>query len=194
MDKTPHIDQHYIKALAENDTRKVAEIYQRFAGKVKAMILNNNGDEDEAADVFQEALTDIYRKAATGNFILTCPFEAFLIVICKNKWLTQLEKKQRRGVTFKDPEGYDVGADVFKEAATVKMHNDRKRLLETQFQALGEGCRELLQLSWTGKAMDEVAALLKMTYAYARKKKSECMGKLTELVRQSPDFKTLQYV
>jgi RNA polymerase sigma factor (sigma-70 family) len=157
------------------------------------MIINNNGTEDDAADVFQEALTDIYRKAATGSFILTCPFEAFLVVICKNKWISQLEKKQRQGVTLKDPVGYDIGTDVFKDAATIKQYNDRKQLLEAQFKALGEGCRELLQLSWTGKAMEEVAALLKMTYAYARKKKSECMGKLTELVRQSPDFKQLQY-
>jgi DNA-directed RNA polymerase specialized sigma24 family protein len=59
MDKTAHSDQRYITALVENDQRLIAEIYQRYAGKVKGMILTNNGSEDDAADVFQEALIDI---------------------------------------------------------------------------------------------------------------------------------------
>ena len=193
MDKTPHIDQRYVTGLLQNDQRIIGEIYSRFADKIKWLVLHNNGNEDDAGDIFQEALTDVFRRAQKGDFVLTCPFEAFLVVICKNKWLSQLEKRQRQGVTLKDPQGYDVGADVFKEAETVQRHSNRRRLLEEKFAALGEGCREILTLSWAGKAMDEVASLLKVSYAYARKKKSECMGKLTELVRQAPEFKHLQY-
>jgi RNA polymerase sigma factor (sigma-70 family) len=192
MDKPAHIDQRYITALMENDQRLIGEIYQRFAGKVKGMILSNNGTEDDAADVFQEALVDIYRKAASGNFTLTCPFEAFLIVICRNKWLSQLEKKQRQGVTFKDPEEYTIGTDVFREAEIVRQHQLRRNLLEQKFGQLGDGCKELLQLSWSGRSMEEVSDILKVSYGYARKKKSECMGKLTELVQTAPDFKQLQ--
>jgi RNA polymerase sigma factor (sigma-70 family) len=193
MHKIPHIDQRYITGLLQNDPRLTEEIYSRYSGKIKGMILNNNGDEDDAADIFQEALVDIYRKAAKGDFILTCPFEALLVIICKNKWITQLQKKQKQGVTFKDPEGYDYGSDVFKEAEVVQKQNERRNLLERKFAELADGCREILQLSWAGKSMEEVANTLKLSYAYARKRKSECMGKLTDLVMGSPDFKHLQF-
>jgi RNA polymerase sigma factor (sigma-70 family) len=192
-EKTPHADQRYIHALLHNDPNLVEEIYHRYAGKIKGMILNNNGQEEDAADIFQEALVDIYRKAAKGDFILTCPFEALLVVICKNKWITQLKKRQKSGVTFKDPEGYNFGSDVFKEAELVQKQNERRNLLEQKLTELGESCREILKLSWLGKPMEEVATLLKMSYAYARKRKSDCMGKLTELVMASPDFKQLQF-
>jgi DNA-directed RNA polymerase specialized sigma24 family protein len=104
-----------------------------------------------------------------------------------------LEKRQKQGVTFKDPAEYAFGTDVFKDAETVHTHQKRRNLLEEQFARLGDGCRELLQLSWAGRSMEEVSEILKVSYGYARKKKSECMGKLTELVKSAPDFKQLQY-
>lgn len=193
MDKIAHTDQRYINGLLTNDAQLVEEIYSRYSGKIKGMILNNNGNEEDAADIFQEALVDIYRKAAKGDFVLTCPFEALLVVICKNKWISLLKKRQNSGVTFKDPEGYAYGADVFKEAELVQKQNERRNLLERTLSELAEGCREILQLSWAGKSMEQVAAILKLSYAYARKRKSDCMGKLTDMVMQSPDFKLLQF-
>jgi len=41
--------------------------------------------------------------------------------------------------------------------------------------------------------MDEVAELLNVTYGYARKKKSECIGKLIKIVQQSSQFKSLKW-
>lgn len=193
MDKTPHTDQRYINGLLHNDAVLIEELYSRFAGKVKGMILANNGNEEDAADIFQEALIDIYRKAAKGDFVLTCPFEALLIVICRNKWINQLQKKQRSGVTFNEAGGYTAGTDSFKEAEAVYRQNERRSLLERKFAELAEGCRELLKLSWSGKSMETVAGALKVSYAYARKRKSECMGKLTELVMAAPDYKHLQF-
>ena len=59
------------------------------------------------------------------------------------------------------------------------------------FQKLGNACKELLTATFKIKSMEEVAASLGVTYAYARKKKSLCIGKLTELVQESPKFNQL---
>ena len=40
--------------------------------------------------------------------------------------------------------------------------------------------------------MEEVAEFLGVTYGYARKKKSQCMGKLTQLVKNSNEFQQLK--
>jgi hypothetical protein len=40
--------------------------------------------------------------------------------------------------------------------------------------------------------MEEVADFLGVTYGYARKKKSQCMGKLTQLVKNSNEFNQLK--
>ncbi|HRH48474.1 MAG TPA: sigma-70 family RNA polymerase sigma factor [Panacibacter sp.] len=187
----PHPDTKYIEALVNNNTELLSEIYTRFAGKIKLLVLQNAGSETDADDIMQDALVAIYHKAVTGNFMLTCPFEAFLYTICKNLWLMQLRKKSRQPVTNSGDAQYETGTDVFKEAEAVINNNKRRLLLEKKFEQLGEGCRKVLELAWSGKPLDEVAALLNNTYAYIRKKKSECMGKLSALIKQSPEYKTL---
>ncbi len=188
-----HPDQQYIEALVNNDSPLLKELYDKYAGKIRDMVLKNNGTETDAADVFQEALMAIYQRAKERNFILSCPLDAYLYLICKNRWINELQKRSTRRVTFVDTEGYNYKEDVFKNTEVIKNQQERSSLLEQKIRELGEGCRELLLLSWTGISMYEVAAKLQNSYGYIKKKKSECMAKLIVLVKQSPQFSALQW-
>jgi RNA polymerase sigma factor (sigma-70 family) len=188
-----HPDQKYIDALVNNDTELLRGLYDRCAFKIKAMVLKNSGSETDAADIFQDALLAIFEKAKTGNFTLTCPIEAYLYLICKNRWINELNKKGSSGVTFTDTEGFSYGEDVFKSTEQVQNMEERQQLLAQKMKELGDGCRKLLELSWSGLHMEEVARLLDNTYGYVRKKKSECMGKLINLVKASPAFTQLKW-
>lgn len=190
----PHPDQKYIDALLNNDTVLVEELYKRFSDKIKWMVLKNNGNETDAADIFQDALLSIYHKAKTRDFVLTCPLDAFLYLVCKNKWMNELSKRKSHKVTITDTAGYNtIGEDTFRLAEDCRLREARIDLLKEKLSQLGESCRQLLQLSWGGKSMEEVAAILNVTYGYARKKKSECMGKLVELVKQASGFSSLKW-
>ena len=189
-----HPDQKYINALLENDTVVLEELYHKFSEKIKWMIIRNNGAETDAADIFQDALLSIYNKAKAGDFTLTCPLEAFLYLICKNKWLNTLNKKKTQKVTITDTEGFNyIGEDNFKLAEDCVLQQERNNLLTEKLAEMGDSCKKILRLSWSGIAMDEVAKQLNVTYAYARKKKSECMARLITLVKQSPKFNSLKW-
>ena len=189
-----HPDQKYIDALLENDPVVLDELYRKFSEKIKWMIIRNNGTETDAADIFQEALLSIYHKAKTGGFTLTCPLDAFLYLICKNKWLNTLNKKKTQKVTITDTEGYsNIGEDNFKLAENCVLEQERRDLLTEKLAEMGESCKKILRLSWSGMPMDEVAKQLDVTYAYVRKKKSECMARLITLVKQSPKFNALKW-
>lgn len=190
-----HPDQKYIYALVNNDAALLDELYRRFSGKIRWMVLQNSGTETDAADVFQDALLSIYQKARTGNFVLTCPLEAFLYLICRNKWMNELNKRKpyRSKALTGDEQQDDVGEDSFKLAEDCMTKNARKDLLMQKLTELGEGCRKLLKLSWSGLSMEEVANTLHVTYGYARKKKSECMARLITLVKESDQFNGLKW-
>jgi RNA polymerase sigma factor (sigma-70 family) len=189
---TTHPDQQYIDALLRNDRKLLEEMYAKYADKIKNMVLQNNGTESDAADIFQEAIVAIYQKAKKSNFVLTCPLEAYLYLICKNRWINELKRKTNK-VTFTDTEGYNYGEDVFKNTEVIISQHERKKLLDEKFKELGERCRQLLELSWSGISMEEVAKALNNTYGYVRKKKSECVAKLVALVKTSPQFANLQW-
>ncbi|HXO76618.1 MAG TPA: sigma-70 family RNA polymerase sigma factor [Puia sp.] len=189
-----HPDHRYIEALLNNDAPLLKELYRKHFGKIQRMVLNNNGTEAEASDLFQDALLSIFKKARTEAFTLTCPLDAFLYIICKNKWMNELNKNKTRGVTISDPEGYnDISDDSLKLAEDWLIQESRQSLLVEKLENLGDSCRRLLYLSWSGKSMNEVAEMLKLSYGYARKKKSECMAKLISLVRESPQFNSLKW-
>jgi RNA polymerase sigma factor (sigma-70 family) len=176
-----HTDQRFINALLHNDTLMVREIYQRFAPKISHYIMANSGSEDDAADILQEALIDIYKQAQQKKLQLTCPFEPFLLLVCKRKWLNELKKRGRLPVT-KDVDDVSIGEDVFAMAEQLQ-HQDQKMQVFLQcFKELGKACQDILQKCLGGEDQEKIAEQLKITYGYLRKKKSECMASLTKMI------------
>src|SRR5947209_2178041 len=126
--KVIHTDQRFINGLLQNDTLTVQEIYERFSGKVKCYIIENNGTEDNSADIFQDALIDIYHHAKTRSLQLSCPFKPFLLLVCRRKWLNELKKRGRHKVT-NDTEGLStIGEDVFAMATQLQEQGERTKL------------------------------------------------------------------
>ena len=181
---TIHPDQKYITALLQNDVQMVDQIYRFFSPPIRRYILQNRGDEADAADIFQEALLDIYNQAKYKGLTLTCPFEPFLLLICKRKWINQLKKSGRSPVTKMADDLSDYGEDVFASAEQLMRGEDDMRLLLAEFARLGEKCREIIKLSLSGRRQEEIAAALGVSYGYLRKKKSECLATLMAYVEE----------
>ena len=157
------------------------------------MVLRHNGTAHDAADIFQDALLDVYKRAKQNDFILTGPLEPFLYVVCKNKWHKKKIKNNAAGVTNRWSEGNTIGEAGYLLAEEYLISRERKELVSKKLAELGQNCRQLISLSLGGASMFEVAAALNITYAYARKKKSECLAKLVALVKQSPEYKQLRW-
>ena len=178
-----HADQRFINALLQNDALLVKEIYNRFAAKVKTYIIQNSGSEDDAADIFQESLIDIYQQAQYKGLQLTCPFEPFLLLVCKRKWLNELKKRGRQGVTKGTQDLSEIGEDVFAIAEQMQLQDDKAKLFMQVFEKLGERCREIISKCLGNKPQEEVAEELGVSYAYLRKKKSECTAELVKMIK-----------
>jgi len=183
MAKSVHPDQRYITALLHNDARLIHEIYKKCAGRVKSFVTFNNGTADDAEDIFQEALVDIYNQAKYKDLQLSCPLEPFLLLICKRKWLNMLKKKSLLPVTNSEDDVLLVGEDTFEQAERLEEETDKAGRFALAFEKLGERCKEIIQWSMQGEAQEKVAEALGVTYGYLRKKKSECMASLIKLIQ-----------
>ncbi len=190
-DKKVHSDQRFVIGLLENNTAIIKEIYNSYVPKVVNYIKKNSGGADDAKDVVQEVLITIYNQAKEKNLILTCPFDAYFFLLCKRKWLNQLKKRTHKEVTINE-EVLSKDDDAYYLASETELFNEKQHLFNTMFQKLGNACKELLKTTFKIKSMEEVAAELGVTYAYVRKKKSLCIGKLTKLVQESSAYNNLQ--
>lgn len=192
IEKKLHPDQMYIDGLVHNNSAVIESIYKKFVPKVKNYIRTNSGDDDEAQDVIQEVLITIYNQAKTNGMQLTCPFDAYFFLLCKRRWLNELKKSSNKEVTLKD-DNVSVDESVQEMTSQTEFFDEKQSLFDEMFQKLGEKCREVLQLSFVLKTMEEVAEKLNVTYGYVRKKKSLCTGQLTEMIQQSPRFRSVNY-
>ena len=188
-----HSDKKYIDALLANNEPLLKELYQKCFGKIKNFVIQNHGTADDAWDLLQEAMLSIFYKLKQKPFVLTCPFDAFIYIVCRNLWIKELRKKHLNGVTISMDEGYFIaGENNIALAEECDQQHERRKLFLEKFSQLGEGCRELLKHNWRGLHLNEVAVKLNISYAYARKKKTECMAKLIMLMKQSPQYDQLK--
>lgn len=190
MSKKPHADQKYIIALVNNDNRILGELYQKYSPKIVGYITKNSGSYDDAQDIIQETLITIFHQAKEKNFVLTCPFDAYFYLLCKRKWLNKINKKVIKGVTILE-EITSITDEQEQLALETEIYEKRTSLFEEKLIELGGKCKELLDLAFKIKKMDKVAETLGVSYGYARKKKSECIGKLTKMVKSSSKFNNL---
>ncbi len=190
MDKKPHQDHKYITALLNNDSRVLNELYRKFSGKIIGYVSKNSGSADDAQDIIQETLITIYHQAKEKNFVLTCPFDAYFFLLCKRKWLNVLNKKGIKQVTILE-EITSITDEQEILANETELHEKRTNLFQDKLIELGGKCKELLDLAFKVKKMQKVAELLGVTYGYARKKKSECMSKLTKMIKNSSNYDSL---
>lgn len=189
-DKNLHPDQVYIDGLVQNNSSIIQSIYKKFVPKVKNYIRTNSGDDDQAQDVIQEVLITIYNQAKTNGLQLTCPFDAYFFLLCKRRWLNELKKSSNKEVTLMD-DNVSTDEPVQEMAFQTETFDEKQSLFDEMFQKLGEKCQEVLKLSFVTKTMEEVAEKLNVTYGYVRKKKSLCTGQLTEMIQQSPRFRSI---
>lgn len=183
-----HIDQKYIHFLLQNDQKGISQIYSKFGQKVVSMIKQNSGSEDDGYDILQESLVDIYHMAKDKEFQLTTSFPSFLLLVSKRKWLNELKKRQRQGVTIADDYVFDIEDESDNELEKHLQLVEKENIVMEVLDTLGERCQEIIRKCMTQKNQEKIAETLGITYAYLRKKKSECMSSLGEKVKKHPYF------
>jgi len=97
----PHTDQQYIDALLKEDAAMITIIYEKWGAECKRFVLNNNGNAQDADDLFQESLLTILKQAKLDNLKLKVPFGGYLYLM--DRYFTKKKKlstKNSRGRTI----------------------------------------------------------------------------------------------
>ena len=88
-------ENELIEQLRAGDNRSVDLLYRRFYPSVEYFVLRNNGDNDQASDLFQETLVVLLTSLRDPSFRLTSSLKTYVFAISRNLWLKQLRKSAR---------------------------------------------------------------------------------------------------
>ncbi len=173
-------ERHLLEALALNDRAVIEGIYRDNYPMIQAFILNNNGNSEEARDIFQEAMIVVYEKAVSGTFELNCLLKTYIYSVCRRLWLKRLQQLQRYGSLIENVEE-TVAVEEDLELHE-KQHTDFI-VMENAMNKIGEPCKSLLDAYYIQKKnMQEIATDFGYTNAdNAKTQKYKCLVRLKKL-------------
>ena len=181
-----------IKGMLQNDNSTLKYIYNKYYPKINYFIINNNGIEEDANDIFQEGLIIIYRKIKENPSFLKCSFGTYLYSVCKLLWLKQLRRKRTRFIIREKITSY-LKNNEESDIINIIEKNERHRLYQKHFSTLCKDCQMTLQLFLDEIPLKEIAKLMGYKNEnYAKKKKYKCKENLINKIKHDKEFKELE--
>lgn len=167
-------EQELFARICKGDEQALEIVYQKNYRMMVRMVTSNNGTEEEARDVYQEAVVVFWQKAISGNLVLTSKMSTYIYSICLNLWRKELERKKRFSSEEKD--SVEIQEQDKKE---------RARIIRECIDKLDDTCRKVLSYYYfDGMSMKDIAE--KVGFANtdtAKTKKYKCKKKLDELIK-----------
>ena len=185
-------DEQILKGVLRHDNLILQYIYKQYYYKINYFIKKNRGNEEDASDIFQEAIIVIYRKLKENDLIFEkSSFAGYLFSVSRFLWLKQLEKRriEREKLNESLPFQEDLYDDNFIE---VVAKNERYGLYQKHFATLSTDCQKLMQLFFEKVPLKEIAKI--MGYKgekYAKTRKYKCKELLIRRIKQDTEFKKI---
>jgi RNA polymerase sigma factor (sigma-70 family) len=169
-----------LQGLAQNSRQAAETIYKENYPMVQTLITNNSGTEDDARDIFQEAMVVLYEKACSGHFELHCKLKTYLYSVSRRLWLKKLYlAKKYTGDIAEIEEMVSVEEDL-------ESHEQQGRelvVMQKALMTLGEPCKSLIKAFYLDKKnMTDIADVFGYTNAdNAKNQKYKCLMRLKKL-------------
>lgn len=172
-------DQELLYRIQSGDRDSLVSIYKSQYSMIRSYVIKNQGREEDAEDLLQDALIVLWQKVQQGNFVLSSKLSTYIMAICKNLWLKRLGKMQKMDGEDKILPHLHIAADNFSELSDFKH-------LQKALDEIGDTCKQLLLLFYfDGNDMEQIAKKMQFANAdTAKAKKYQCFKKLETLIKR----------
>lgn len=176
-------DEKLLQQLSAGDENALKHIYRYHFKSVLHMVTTNSGNEDDAKDIYQDAICVLYDAARKPNFQMTCSINTYIYSVSKNLWLKELRKRSGGETRLKEEDDYidyDSSDDI-ENFATQELRIDK---MNESLKELGEPCQTIITDFFFQKlSMEEIAAKMGYTNAdNAKNQKYKCFVRLKKII------------
>ncbi len=157
---------------------------------IEGFVTHNQGNREEAQDVFQDAMIVIYNRIRSGELELSCKFGTFLYAICKNIWIQErkkhllhVEKLKNYPQVVHDP---GPGDDPL-------LQKHLTTLFDKHFNDLSRDCQKILTMYFNNFTLEEIRTAMDYNELHhAADRKYRCKKSLIKRMVNDPLFKRLK--
>ena len=181
--------EEILDGLRNRDTNVLDFIYKSFFQQIKIFINKNSGTDEDAQDIYQDAILVIYQKSKIDNLTLNCSFSTYLFSVCRLLWLKQLKERKRKKLYIEDSGKF---VELDEGITELFEYNEKQKLFQDHFKKLSYNCQKILELFLARISLKEIANILSYkSESYVKKRKSKCKDKLVDNIKSDPEFKNI---
>ena len=186
-----YADKDILKAIAEgNDDLVLRALYKEELPKVKHYVISNSGKEEEAEDIFQDAVLVLYKQVRKNKFDPRYDVGAFLYSVARNLWINKAKRDKRQ---VRLDEGFQAHVEDEAHFMDEMISEERQRTIDDILDRIGKRCKQLLIYSIFEKlSMKEICEKMGFSTENAAKTRNyKCKQKLIELVKGNPHIERM---
>jgi RNA polymerase sigma factor (sigma-70 family) len=167
-------DQETFLGLKSKDNYAYEILYKFYYPSVRNFILKNNGNEDDAKDIFQETIIVLLEKVPKDDFNLTSSLKTFIFAISSNLWLKRLRDCNKM---VKSEVGIYEKYLIDYEEAEEEIHQSNSNKVVSLFKAVTNKCIVLLRaIFYDDKDIDSITKDFGYTNKHnAQNQKYKCL-------------------
>lgn len=175
--------------IAENDD-VLLYIYKNSYRPVRHLITTNSGNEEDARDIFQEALVILFKKLKSNNLRLYCSVSTFIYSIARLLWLKELKIRGKEVSGYNDYDNYvDENSNIIK----VYEYNERLSFYRRIFEQLSEDCKKILQMVMKSFTIQEITKIMGYSSEqHTKNRRYRCKKALVNRIMQNPEYYELK--
>lgn len=177
-----------ITGIAGRKNNVIKYIYKTCYDSVRKLILMNKGTDEDARDIFQEALFTIYQKIILEKFQIKCNFSTYLYSVCRFLWIRELtKKKEHDNITDEFPDLMVSGS------LNPKLELTGLKIFSKHFNELCEDCQKVLKMYFRNVSMEEISNIMGYkNIQIAKDKKYRCKKNLLTRIYNDPEYQKLK--
>ena len=183
-------DREIIEAFKQGSNREALKfLYKRSFPKIKAYVCSNSGSQEDALDIFQDAVLALCKQIKMKKYNEKYEIDGFLFSVSRNLWINKV-KKENRHTRLEDFDRTDSLESDFSDAIITP---EREKMVKSILDKLGKKCVELLQFSVFHRLSNkEILQKMPFTSEDAIKtQKYKCKQKLIGIMEMYPVIKEL---
>ena len=168
-------DEEIISLIKKGDESAIDVLYKKNFRMMAKMVIKNNGVEEDAKDLFQDALIVFWQKVRGGDLVLTSKISTYLYSVCQNLWRKELTRRSRES------------NEKVESAELVDYDRDERiNAIRNCVNSLGDTCKEVLTLYYfDGLSMNDIADRMGFANSNtAKTKKYKCKQELDRIVKK----------
>ncbi len=175
-------EESLVEQLKRCYDNALKQVYRSNFKPVLHLVISKIGTEDDARDIYQDAICVLYEMMRKPEFELSCAVGTYIYSVSRNLWLKELRKRSNGDLRLKDEEDH-AEANSEEETEMFLLKEGRIDKINSSMKELGEPCNTILSDFFYHKlSMEEIAEKMGYTNAEnAKNQKYKCFVRLKKI-------------